>query len=58
MMVTYLGGKPTKASYEVADTRGAHSRFKLLEELYKDHLQMVVDANGDDCLLSITDSVH
>lgn len=48
MMVTPLGVNPTEATNEVADTIGAHDRFKFLEELYKDHLQMVVDVDNDD----------
>lgn len=48
MLVTYLGADPTKAENEVADTKCAHSRFKLLEGIYIGHPQMVVDADIDD----------
>lgn len=48
MMVTYLGADLTDAQNEVVDTKGAHARFKFLEDFHKDQLQMVVDANGDD----------
>ncbi|XP_050908675.1 protein MAIN-LIKE 1-like [Lathyrus oleraceus] len=47
-MVTHLGADPIKAANEVADTRGAHARFKFLEELYKDHLQWGEDFIGGD----------
>lgn len=47
MMITYLGADPTKAANEVDDIRGAHARFKFLEELHKDQLHMGVDAEGD-----------
>lgn len=48
MLVTYSGADPNEAANEVDGTRGAHARFKFLEELYKDHLQMVVDADNHD----------
>lgn len=48
MLVTYLGVGPTDVAGEVADTICAHVRFKFLEELYKDHLQMVVDVGNED----------
>ncbi|CAL5184306.1 unnamed protein product [Lathyrus oleraceus] len=38
MLVTYLEADPTETVNELTDTGGAHSRFKFLEELYKDHL--------------------
>lgn len=48
MLVTYLGANPTEAANEVVDAKYAHDRFKILEELYKDHLLMVVDVDSDD----------
>lgn len=46
-----LGADPTDVANEVAHTIGAHARFKFLEELYKDHLHMALDAEGDDMLV-------
>lgn len=43
VMIAYLGAHPTEVANEIVDTKSAHARFKLLEELYKYHLQMVVD---------------
>lgn len=38
MLVTYLEANPTETINELTDIGGAHSRFKFLDELYKDHL--------------------
>lgn len=46
-MVTYLGVIPNDVANEVAGTKSAHARFKILEDLYEDHLQMVVDVDTD-----------
>lgn len=48
MLLTHLGVDPTNATNEVYDIRGVHARFKFLEELYKDHLQMIVDVDDND----------
>lgn len=48
MMITYSGAGLTDAHNKVFDTINAHSIFKFLEDLYKDHLHMVVDVEGDD----------
>lgn len=48
MLAIYLGAKSTEVANEVAHTRGAHVRYKFLEELYKDHLEQVEDVEGDD----------
>lgn len=42
-MITYLGAHPTEVANEIVETKGVDARFKPLEELYKYHLQMVVD---------------
>lgn len=39
---------PTEDSNEVTNIKGTHARFKLLEELYKDHLHVALDAKGED----------
>lgn len=48
LMVTHLGIDPIEASHEAHDTRGVRVRFCFLENLYKDHMQKVVDTKGDD----------
>lgn len=48
MMVIHLGVNPIELSGEGHDTRGSHARLSFLEKLYKDHLQKVVDAEGND----------
>lgn len=48
MLITYLEADPTKAAKEVLDIRGACARFKLLENIYKDHLQQAKDTEDDD----------
>lgn len=47
MLVTYLEVDPTEAANEVGGTRGYHSRFKLLEELYKHHMRWAEKADGN-----------
>lgn len=51
MLVTYLGDDPNKAANVVINFIGDHARFKVLEELFKDHMQMEIDAKGDDMLV-------
>lgn len=41
--------KENKFFYSIS--RDAHARFKFLGDVYKDHVQMVVDADGDDMQL-------
>ncbi|XP_050889853.1 uncharacterized protein LOC127095166 [Lathyrus oleraceus] len=48
IMVTHLRVDPTEASNEVANTIDAHARFKLLEQLYKDHMQWDEYDDGDN----------
>lgn len=48
MMVTCLGADLSEAQIEIDTTIGAHARFPYLEKLYKYHLDMVMEAKGDD----------
>lgn len=47
-MVTHLGDDPAEASQGAHDTKYAHARFSFLKKFYKDHLQKVMDAEGDN----------
>lgn len=48
IMVIHLGVDSAKVVREASDTRGAHARFSFLEKLYKDHLEGVLNVEGDD----------
>lgn len=48
MMVTHLGAKPGKVAKEPIDIIGSHDRFSFLEKIYKEHLQWIMGAEGDD----------
>lgn len=48
MIVTDLGVGPSDAQKEIYDTRGCHTRFLFLEMLYRDHLFVEVNVDGDD----------
>lgn len=47
MLVGYLGVNPGEAMMELKATRGAHSRFRCLEKVYKQQLLNVVQGVGD-----------
>lgn len=49
---------PTEVANDVADTRGAHARFKFLEQLYKTNCNGLRMPMMMICMLSTTDSVH
>ncbi|MCI52384.1 hypothetical protein A2U01_0073628, partial [Trifolium medium] len=43
LMVQLLGSSPLDAERRVKETRGAHTRFTYLKELFKSHLESVAE---------------
>lgn len=48
MIITYLGVGPGDARKEINDTTRCQTIFSFLKMLYRDHLTMIVDYDGDD----------
>lgn len=48
MMVQYLETDSSDAQTEMDDTKGCHARLTFLEEMYRYHLDVAVEADDND----------
>lgn len=48
LMVTYIGANLGDAQQEIYDTRGCHTIFSFLMKNHVKHLNVAMDAKGDD----------
>lgn len=48
MMEKYLRVDPGDAKQEMGDTKGYHIIFRILYRLYKYHMNVTIDADGDN----------